>query len=87
MAEQSAKINATIRAGRLNDSEIFWRILQPWLLERGYQLRDRFSPDWTPSWLKQRKSVIACPDGLRLVEYDGYCMQASNSFLIAWSGN
>jgi len=41
MAEQSAKINATIRAGRLNDSEICWRILQPWLLERGYQLRDR----------------------------------------------
>ena len=66
-AEQSAKINATIRAGRLNDSEIFWRILQPWLLERGHQLRDRFAPDWTPSWLKGRKSVIAYPDGLRLV--------------------
>ena len=29
-----------------------WQARQPWLLERGYQLRPRFRPGWVPSWQK-----------------------------------
>ena len=30
--------------------EIFWRDHQVWLAEKGYMLRPRYRPDWTPSW-------------------------------------
>ncbi|KAJ3507885.1 hypothetical protein NLJ89_g6055 [Agrocybe chaxingu] len=66
MAEVAAKINATITAGRLTDAEVYWRTLQPWLLESGYQLRERFQPDWTPSWLKSKKRAMSSPDGIWL---------------------
>jgi len=36
----------------LETHEVFWRDLQPWLLERGYQLRPRFRPGWVASWEK-----------------------------------
>ncbi|KZV99366.1 hypothetical protein EXIGLDRAFT_831503 [Exidia glandulosa HHB12029] len=35
----------------LEGDELFWRDLQPFLLQRGYRLRPRFAPDWVPSWL------------------------------------
>lgn len=38
--------------GALERREVFWRDLQPWLVERGYQLRPRFRPGWTQSWKK-----------------------------------
>ncbi|KAF8193345.1 kinase-like domain-containing protein [Pholiota molesta] len=30
--------------------ELFWVDLQPFLLSRGYYLRERYHPDWKPSW-------------------------------------
>ncbi|THU94242.1 kinase-like protein [Dendrothele bispora CBS 962.96] len=37
--------------GDLTDREVFWRDRSSWLLERGYQLRPRYQPDWQPSWI------------------------------------
>jgi len=34
----------------LREHEIFWRDIQPWLEDRGYQLRPRYKPEWFPSW-------------------------------------
>ncbi|KAI0073864.1 hypothetical protein K474DRAFT_1686011 [Panus rudis PR-1116 ss-1] len=31
-------------------SEIFWRDHQEWLSQKGYMLRPRYRPGWTPSW-------------------------------------
>ncbi|KAI0073860.1 hypothetical protein K474DRAFT_1666066 [Panus rudis PR-1116 ss-1] len=31
--------------------EKFWADHQPWLAERGYMLRPRYRPDWSPSWI------------------------------------
>jgi hypothetical protein len=36
--------------GALEGYEIWWRDHQVWLQERGYMLRKRFRPGWTPSW-------------------------------------
>lgn len=35
----------------LDSEEIFWRDLHPFLRERGYRLRPRYIPGWTPSWI------------------------------------
>ncbi|KAJ3551172.1 hypothetical protein NM688_g4864 [Phlebia brevispora] len=40
----------TTTYGRLKEHELWWRDHQPWLKERGYQLRPRYHPDWKPSW-------------------------------------
>ena len=61
---QAANGDVTIRAGRLTDCEKFWRSLQPWLLTSGYQLRERFAPDWT---LSSEKPALLSPDGLPLL--------------------
>ncbi|PPQ80956.1 hypothetical protein CVT26_003527 [Gymnopilus dilepis] len=34
----------------IGPSEHFWVDMQPFLLHRGYQLRPRYDPDWTPPW-------------------------------------
>lgn len=31
--------------------EYFWRDVQPWLKDRGYELRARYHPDWIPAWI------------------------------------
>ncbi|EAU82364.1 other/AgaK1 protein kinase [Coprinopsis cinerea okayama7 len=36
----------------LHDGELYWRDHYNWLLERGYRLRPRYSPEWVPSWDK-----------------------------------
>jgi hypothetical protein len=48
----------------LHKSEAFWRNLQPWLSERGYKLRPRYQPDWSPSWKKNGRRPKDCEDGL-----------------------
>ncbi|KAF4613485.1 hypothetical protein D9613_008013 [Agrocybe pediades] len=42
-----------IELGLLLESERIWVTLQPHILRRGYRLRPRYDPDWTPSWLKE----------------------------------
>ncbi|KAJ7586339.1 hypothetical protein C8J56DRAFT_1084703 [Mycena floridula] len=34
----------------LPTNELLWKEHYHWLLERGYQLRSRYHPDWVPSW-------------------------------------
>jgi len=48
---------------KLLSSEIIWREHYSWLKERGYQLRARYAPDWTPSWKKTGKSALRSEDG------------------------
>ncbi|KJA25639.1 hypothetical protein HYPSUDRAFT_37677 [Hypholoma sublateritium FD-334 SS-4] len=41
--------------GLLQPWEEFWVVHQSLLLERGYKLRNRYNPDWTPSWYGKKK--------------------------------
>ncbi|KAF8193343.1 kinase-like domain-containing protein [Pholiota molesta] len=44
------------------EGELFWVNLQPFLLSRGYRLRERYHPDWKPSWIAEPgKSAPAFP--------------------------
>ncbi|KAH9920130.1 kinase-like domain-containing protein [Fomitopsis serialis] len=49
--------------GGLEEHEYFWRDRQPWLQERGYELRPRYRPDWKPSWLGSGRPYVLCEDG------------------------
>ncbi|KAF5337143.1 hypothetical protein D9611_003047 [Ephemerocybe angulata] len=35
--------------------EIYWKDRYHWLLEKGYQLRPRYHPDWVPAWKNNTK--------------------------------
>jgi hypothetical protein len=41
-----------MREGKRLPGEDFWVAQQPWLKDRGYNLRTRYQPDWVPSWKK-----------------------------------
>ncbi|KAG6819044.1 hypothetical protein H0H93_016001 [Arthromyces matolae] len=45
--------------------EAFWRDHYTFLKERGYTLRDRYNPDWAPSWKNAKKGQKRkeCEDG------------------------
>ena len=51
------------REGRLSEPEVWWHQHFSWLKDRGYILRQRYSPDWNPSWLGTKKKRFACEDG------------------------
>ena len=51
----------------LNESERWWRDRYNFLLRRGYSLRPRFRPGWTPSWLGTNVLPFYCEDSLRNV--------------------
>jgi len=55
-----------VEDGKLDDGEVFWRDLQPWLKEQGYTLRSRYQSDWVASWLRApdpTKPWNKCEDG------------------------
>ncbi|KAG9313014.1 hypothetical protein JVU11DRAFT_6453 [Chiua virens] len=54
---------STPREGRLSAPEVWWSQHFNWLRDRGYLLRQRYSPDWSPSWLGTKKNILACEDG------------------------
>lgn len=56
-------LKGTIDREKLLPVEVFWRDHQPWLQERGYILRPRFQPNWTPSWKGTAKDWSRCEDG------------------------
>ncbi|TFK74346.1 hypothetical protein BDN72DRAFT_789669 [Pluteus cervinus] len=57
-----------IRSGALDETELDWRDLQPWLKTCGYQLRPRYQPDWVPSWKGNLPLLRNRPeDGYRLL--------------------
>ena len=43
------------RIGYLGEEELWWVNRYAWLTERGYQLRPRFRPERTPSWIVNGK--------------------------------
>jgi len=47
---QDKAADLTFGRGGLGPGEKFWRKVFPWLLENGFQLRRRYSPDWLPSF-------------------------------------
>ncbi|VDB85820.1 unnamed protein product [Peniophora sp. CBMAI 1063] len=51
---------------RLFPLEIAWRDRQVFLQSRGYMLRPRLRPDWTPSWRTSGKAVIGSEDSVAL---------------------
>ncbi|KZV73560.1 hypothetical protein PENSPDRAFT_602620 [Peniophora sp. CONT] len=52
-----------------------WRARQPWLLQRGYQLRPRFRQGWVPSW----KKFMWLPSWARIGRLDPYKREDSVS--------
>ncbi|KAG6884142.1 hypothetical protein C0993_000979 [Termitomyces sp. T159_Od127] len=44
-----------LEAGQLSEKEIFWRDHYNFLKDRGYTLRNRYNPDWVPSWKIQKE--------------------------------
>ncbi|TBU31675.1 hypothetical protein BD311DRAFT_752237 [Dichomitus squalens] len=61
---------ASHSGGQLGPSEIWWRDHQTWLQERGYMLRPRYRPDWTPSWENGKGTFFDYEDGHRISRAD-----------------
>jgi len=55
-----------IEKGGLDGGEAFWRENYQFLLDHGYQLRPRYSPDWVPSWIGTNKHPRNFEDGIYL---------------------
>lgn len=46
----------------LDEGELLWRDRQPFLESKGYMLRSRYRPGWTPSWLGNDVVFEECDD-------------------------
>ena len=62
-AAQSAKETDDTCWNLLPD-ESLWRDRYTFLKTHGYQLRPRFSPNWTPSWLGTNLDPFFCEDSI-----------------------
>jgi hypothetical protein len=51
---------------KLSSYEVKWRDRQPFLESKGYMLRPRLRPGWTPSWLSTGQDYFYCEDSARL---------------------
>lgn len=68
--EEGAKRQARLTDQGVYDllpSELFWKEHQPYLSERGYLLRPRYSPSWEPSWKGTRLDSLFCEDSIMLI--------------------
>ncbi|TCD65334.1 hypothetical protein EIP91_002772 [Steccherinum ochraceum] len=63
----SAGDGPSVDTSGLNENEIFWRDLVPYLMEKGYKLRPRYQADWVPSW----KARGERPSNLRHEDFPG----------------
>jgi hypothetical protein len=48
----------------LTEDEELWRDRYSFLLDRGLQLRVRYEPGWTPSWLGTNLDPTTCEDSI-----------------------
>ncbi|EIN06241.1 kinase-like protein [Punctularia strigosozonata HHB-11173 SS5] len=48
-----------VEAGQLYPAEVRWAAKYEWLLSCGYRLRDRYKPDWVPSWRGKGDDVVS----------------------------
>ncbi|KAI0072000.1 kinase-like protein [Panus rudis PR-1116 ss-1] len=60
---------------RLFDHEKFWAEHQPWLAEKGYVLRPRYRPGWTPSWKGEDVFLLDYEDAILPV--NGHILDAT----------
>jgi hypothetical protein len=51
---------------KLLSYEVKWRNRQLFLESKGYMLRPRLRPGWTPSWLSTGQDYESCEDSARL---------------------
>jgi len=51
---------------KLLSHEVKWRDRQPFLKSKGYMLRPRLRPGWTPSWLSTGEDYFTCEDAASL---------------------
>ena len=65
-AQEDISHSLSGRSAQLSSHEIVWRDRQPFLESKGYMLRPRLRPGWTPSWLATGKSRFYCEDFARL---------------------
>ncbi|KAK7691417.1 hypothetical protein QCA50_004816 [Cerrena zonata] len=65
-AEEAAKYARDTERGRwsLLSWEVFWQERYVFLKEHGYQLRPRFAPNWTPSWIGTNYDPFFCEDSI-----------------------
>ncbi|KAI0365102.1 kinase-like protein [Pilatotrama ljubarskyi] len=49
--------------------ERFWQARYRYLLDHGYLLRPRYSPDWRPSWSGTDLDPNSCEDSILLIDY------------------
>ncbi|QRV72144.1 Tyrosine kinase specific for activated [Ceratobasidium sp. AG-Ba] len=63
-------MSSTLRPPEVrSDAEMRWVSLQPYLLSRGYQLRPRYQPDWTPSWTVTGADPRECEDSTDVLPF------------------
>lgn len=49
----------------LNRFERIWHDRYHFLLQKGFELRPRYRPGWTPSWLNTKGELFLCEDSLQ----------------------
>jgi len=67
--------------GGLDGGEAFWRENYQFLLDHGYQLRPRYSPNWVPSWIGTNKDPWNCEDGIYM-EVSSYIILLKSTNLL-----
>ena len=63
---ETLRVNLPFEEGGLDGGEAFWRENYQFLLDHGYQLRPRYSPDWVPSWIGTSKHPRNFEDSIYL---------------------
>lgn len=72
--EEAAAYAEAARTGqndrwKLTTNEKLWVRHQPYLLEKGYQLRPRYRPGWVRSWEGTNRNPKVCEDSLTLTSF------------------
>ncbi|CEL61115.1 hypothetical protein RSOLAG1IB_09766 [Rhizoctonia solani AG-1 IB] len=61
---KSDRLKRNSAPGKRSEVEERWVSFQPYLLAKGYRLRPRYQPDWTPSWANSDIKPRLCEDSL-----------------------
>ncbi|KAI0316324.1 kinase-like domain-containing protein [Amylostereum chailletii] len=65
-ASQATKWVFEVPHAKLARHEIGWKNIQPFLASKGYMLRPRLRPGWTPSWQATGELYLDCEDHITL---------------------
>ncbi|KIJ60038.1 hypothetical protein HYDPIDRAFT_117724 [Hydnomerulius pinastri MD-312] len=64
--QKALDITRPLSPGQLDSRELWWSNRFEWLKARGYLLRPRYSPGWTPSWKNSNKDWFEHEDSRNL---------------------